>query len=108
MMQLIRSTAGKILVPVIIVLFLGWMVFEIGMDALGGGLAGGSSDVGSVNGRGISAQAYSERYQLLYQQAQQQMGEVTPEMARQIEEQAWEGLVNETLLREELRRRGIR
>ena len=107
MMQLIRSTAGKILVPVIIVLFLGWMVFEIGMDALGGGLAGGSSDVGSVNGHAISAQAYSDRYQALYQQAQAQMGEVTPEMVRQIEEQTWQALVDEVLLQQELRRRGI-
>lgn len=107
MMQLIRSTAGKILVPVLMVFFVGWMVFEIGMDALGGGLRGGASDVGSVNGQAISAQAYNDRYQLLYQQAQQQMGDITPEMERRIEEQAWEGLVNETLLRQELDRRGI-
>lgn len=108
MMQAIRSKAGKFIVFPIIVAFLGWMVLEIGMDALGGGLAGGPSDVGSVNGQAISGQAYSERYQLLYQQAQQQMGEVTPEMARRIEEQAWEGLVSEALLRQELNRRGIR
>lgn len=107
MMQLIRSTAGKVLVPVIIVLFLGWMVFEIGMDALGGGLSGGASDVGRVNGHAISAQAYSDRYQALYQQAQAQMGEVSPEMVRQIEEQTWQALVDEVLLQQELRRRGI-
>lgn len=109
MMQAIRSKAGKFVVFPIIVAFLGWMVLEIGMDAMSGGLAGsGASTVGSVNGQGISAQAYSERYQALYQQAQQQMGEVTPEMERRIEEQAWDGLVSETLLRQELRRRGIR
>jgi peptidyl-prolyl cis-trans isomerase D len=108
MMRLIRSTAGKILVPILIVFFLGWMVFEIGMDALSGGLATGPSDIGSVNGEAISGQAYSERYQALYQQAQQQAGEVTPEMARRLEEEAWQGLVSETLLRQELRRRGIR
>ncbi|HEX6038107.1 peptidylprolyl isomerase [Longimicrobium sp.] len=108
MMQLIRSTAGKILVPILMVFFLGWMVFEIGMDALGGGLRGGASDAGSVNGESISAQAYSDAYQALYQQAQAQMGEITPEMQRRIEEQAWETLVDETLLRQELQRRGIR
>jgi peptidyl-prolyl cis-trans isomerase D len=108
MMQLIRSTAGKILVPVIIVLFLGWMVLEIGMDALGGGLGRGSTDVGSVNGHDISAQAYSDRYQQVYQRAQQQVGEVTPEIARQIEEQTWREMVDEILLQQELRRRGIR
>lgn len=108
MMQAIRSKAGKFIVFPIIVAFLGWMVLEIGMDALGGGLAGGPTDVGSVNGQAISAQAYSDRYQALFQQAQQQMGEITPEMERRIEEQAWEGLVNEALLRQELARRGIR
>lgn len=108
MMQLIRSTTGKILVPIIIVLFLGWMVLEIGMDALGGGLAGGQSDVASVNGRSISAQAYNDRYQALYQQAQQQTGEMTPELERQVQEQALQSLVDETLLTQELRRRGIR
>jgi peptidyl-prolyl cis-trans isomerase D len=107
MMQLIRSTAGKILVPIIIVLFLGWMVLEIGMDALGGGLAGGSNHVGSVNGQEISIQAYQDRVRQLVQQ-EQQMGEVTPEAARGLEEQAWNALVAETLFAQELRRRGIR
>lgn len=107
MMQMIRSTAGKIIVPILMLFFLGWMVFEIGMDALGGGLAGGRQNVGSVNGDAISQQAYVERYNQLYQQAQQQ-GEVTDEMARRIEDEAWEQLVQETLMRQELERRGIR
>jgi peptidyl-prolyl cis-trans isomerase D len=105
MMQLIRSSAGKILVPVIMLFFLGWMVFEIGMNALGGGL-GGRSALGSVNGREISPTVYNERYQALYQQAQQQ-GEVTPETARRLQDEAWEGLVNEMLVQQELDRRGI-
>jgi peptidyl-prolyl cis-trans isomerase D len=106
MMQMIRSTAGKIIVPVLMLFFLGWMVLEIGMDALGGGLAGGSRNVGSVNGDPISAVAYNERYNALFQQAQQQ-GEVTDETARRLQDEAWEQLVQETLLRQELERRGI-
>lgn len=106
MMQMIRSTAGKIIVPLLMVFFLGWMVLEIGMDAMGGGLAGGSRNVGSVNGDPISAAAYDERVRALYEQAQQQ-GEVTEEMARRIQDEAWEQLVQETLLRQELERRGI-
>lgn len=108
MMQTIRSKAGKFIVFPIIVAFLGWMVLEIGMDAFSGGMGTGPTDVGSVNGRPISAVAYDERRNLLRQQAQQQYGDVTPEMERQIDEQAWEDLVNETLLRQELERRGIR
>ena len=106
MMQMIRSTAGKIIVPLLMVFFLGWMVFEIGMDALGGGLQGGVQNLGSVNGDPISAVAYNERYNALYQQAQQQ-GEVTDEMARRIQDEAWEQLVQESLMRQELERRGI-
>jgi peptidyl-prolyl cis-trans isomerase D len=87
--------------------FLGWMVFEIGMDALGGGLAGGAQNVGSVNGDPITALAYNERYNALFQQAQQQ-GEVTDETARRLQDEAWEQLVQETLMRQELERRGIR
>lgn len=105
MMRMIRSGAGKVLVPVIIVAFILWMVLEIGMDVLGGGL-GGPSSIGSVNGQKISPTAYNERYQALYQQAQQQ-GEVTPEMARSIEDQAWQSLVDEMLVSQELDRRGI-
>jgi peptidyl-prolyl cis-trans isomerase D len=108
MMQLIRSSVGKILVPVIMVFFLGWMVFQIGMDVWNGSNGGGPGNVGSVNGQSISTVAWSERVQALTAQAQQQYGDITPEMARQIEEQAWQDLVNETLLTQELSRRGIR
>jgi peptidyl-prolyl cis-trans isomerase D len=107
MMQMIRSTAGKIIVPVLMLFFLGWMVFEIGMDALGGGMSGGPQNVGSVNGSPITAIAYDERYNQLVEQAQQQ-GEVTDEVARRLQEEAWEQLVTETLIRQELSRRGIR
>lgn len=107
MMQMIRSTAGKIIVPVLMLFFLGWMVFEIGMDALGGGTIGGPGNAGSVNGTPISAVAYDERANALYQQAQQQ-GEVTDEMARRIQEEAWDQMVTEALIRQELSRRGIR
>ncbi|WP_420128827.1 peptidyl-prolyl cis-trans isomerase [Longimicrobium sp.] len=103
---MIRSTAGKVIVPLLMLFFLGWMVLEIGMDALGGGLAAGSRNVGSVNGDPITALAYNERYNALYQQAQQQ-GEVTDETARRLQDEAWEQLVQETLMRQELERRGI-
>lgn len=105
MMQMIRSTAGKILVPVIIVLFIGWMVLMDNVDALGGGL-GGTVNVGSVNGDPITAVAYNERVNALFQQAQQQ-GEVTDEATRRLQDEAWEQLVQEALMRQELKRRGI-
>jgi peptidyl-prolyl cis-trans isomerase D len=107
MMKMIRSTAGKIIVPALMLFFLAWMVFQIGMDTLGSGSSGGRANVGSVNGDPITALAYNERYNALYQQAQQQ-GEVTDETARRLQDEAWEQLVQETLMRQELERRGIR
>jgi len=106
MMKMIRSTAGKIIVPALMLFFLAWMVFQIGMDTLGSGSVGGRANVGSVNGDPITAVAYNERYNALFQQAQQQ-GEVTDEMARRFQDEAWEQLVQETLMRQELERRGI-
>ncbi|HEU4885007.1 MAG TPA: peptidylprolyl isomerase [Longimicrobium sp.] len=103
---MIRSRAGKIIVPALMLFFLGWMVFSIGMDVLGSGSLGRRNNVGSVNGEAISAQAYNDRVNALYQQAQQQ-GEVTEEQTRRIQDEAWEQMVQETLLRQELDRRGI-
>ena len=62
MMQMIRSTAGKIIVPVLMLFFLGWMVFEIGMDALGGGLQGGPGNVGTVNGSPMAGPGDENRF----------------------------------------------
>lgn len=107
MMQMIRSTAGKIIVPVLMVFFVAWMVLELGLDALSGGLQGGVRSLGSVNGSPISVEAYQERINALREQAQQQGGEITPETQRRIEEQAWQQLVDEALIEQELRRRGI-
>jgi peptidyl-prolyl cis-trans isomerase D len=105
MMQLIRSSAGKVIVPVIIIAFVGWMVFELGMDVLGGGTSR-PGELGSVNGQPITAEAYNNQYNLLYQQAQQQ-GTVSPEMSRRLQDEAWERLVTDALIRQELRQRGI-
>lgn len=106
MMQLIRSKAGKVIVLPIIVAFVLWMVFELGMDVMGGG-TNRPGELGSVNGLTITAEAYNQRYNALYQQAQAR-GQVTPELSRRLQDEAWEQLVAETLLRQELQRRDIR
>ncbi len=106
MMQLIRSKAGKVIVLPIIVAFVLWMVFELGMDVMGGG-TNRPGELGSVNGLTITAEAYNQRYNALYQQAQAR-GQVTPELSRRLQDEAWEQLVAESLLRQELQRRDIR
>jgi peptidyl-prolyl cis-trans isomerase D len=106
LMQLIRSSAGKVIVPLIVLAFVGWMVFETGMDVLGGG-AVRPGELGSVNGIPITAEAFNLRRNELLQQAQAQ-GPVDAETARRIDEQVWEQLVAEILIRQEIDRRGLR
>jgi peptidyl-prolyl cis-trans isomerase D len=105
MMQFIRSNVGKVFVYAIIPAFIAWMVLDLGMDVLGGG-ATRANELGSVNGQAITVEAYNQQYNALYQQAQQR-GAVTSEAARALQEEAWERLVTEMLVQQELRRRGI-
>jgi peptidyl-prolyl cis-trans isomerase D len=107
MMQIIRSNAGKFVTIVIVGGFLIWMVFGIGMEVSG---AGGTrpGELGSVNGVPISLETYRLKVEQLTEQARQQTGgRLTPEQQRQLEDRAWEELVNDILLRQEMARRGI-
>ncbi|MBB4635827.1 peptidylprolyl isomerase [Longimicrobium terrae] len=106
MMQFIRSNVGKVLVWIIIPAFLAWMIFQIGMDVLGQG-NGSPTALGRVNRTDITVQAYNDRVNQLTANAQAQGADMTPEMTRRLREEAWQGLVNEALLNQELDRRGI-
>src|SRR5438477_11607288 len=101
-----RST--KIVMWVVMASVVVWMVFQVGMDVSGRGNARGQ-DVGSVNGTAIRYQTYMNAYQAAMDQARQQNPGVTfsREDTRQIEDNAFNGLVQAELLKEEFRRRGI-
>lgn len=108
MMQMIRSKAGKILVIPITLGFIAWMVFEIGMEATGMGPAR-PGEIGSVNGRPISVQAWQTAYEQTLEQARQAAGgRLSADQVAAVEERTWQTLVEETLLQTELARRGIR
>ena len=90
--------------------FVALMVFEWGMDLTGQSSAQVSGgDVGSVNGEEISYLEWSTTVQNLYQQQQQALGgqPISQAMNRQIEDAAWDQLVMQRLISQELRRRGI-
>lgn len=109
MLQSMRGKAGKILTVMFAGAFVLWMVFELGMDVSGQGQNATAGEIGSVNGDPVLYQAYQVAYQELYQQAQQQAGgELSAEQQRQLEEQAWNRVVNDILLRQEMDRLGIR
>jgi len=107
MMQLIRSSAGKFMTVFIVGGFLVWMVYGIGMEVSGAG-GGRPGELGSVNGTPIALEAYQARIQQLTEQMRAQ-GQVrlTAEQQKQLDDRAWEELVNELLVQQEMERRGI-
>jgi len=86
--------------------FVGLMVFQWGMDLSGRSSSGSPGSAGSVNGEDISYNEYANAYQALFQQ-QQQQGTVSPAMIPQIEDAAWDQLVQSKLIAQEMKRRGI-
>lgn len=109
MMQQLREST-KVIMVLVAVSFVGLMVFEWGMDFSGrSSQQGTGTSLGSVDGADISVEEYQRQYQILYEQAQAKAPEgLSREQLEQIEQQAWEDVVNLTLLRQEARERGIR
>ncbi|MFC1791495.1 peptidylprolyl isomerase [Gemmatimonadota bacterium] len=106
MRQMRENTRWIMLVTAIA--FVGLMVFEWGMDASGRS-AGGLGELGRVNGTPVTYEAWQAAHQNLYDQVSNSQEEpVTAAQRRQIEEQAWNDVVNQILISQELDRRGIR
>jgi peptidyl-prolyl cis-trans isomerase D len=108
MMQSMRGKAGKILGVIFAIAFVGWMVFELGMDVTGRGQNTNASELGRVNGEPVLNQAYQAAYQELAQQAQQSGTQLSAEQRRELEEAAWNRVVDQMLIQQAIRERGIR
>lgn len=90
--------------------FVGLMVFGWGMDITGRSSAGAAGgEMGRVNGEPITAQEFQVVYRNLYDQQQRQRpGEpLGAGRIREIEDAAWNQLVMQKLVNQELKRRGI-
>jgi peptidyl-prolyl cis-trans isomerase D len=109
MMRQMRENTKWIML-LTIVAFVALMVFEWGMDMSGrSGAAAAGGELGRVNGESISYEEYLAVYRnLIQQQQQQEGGALTSATNRQLEEAAWDQVVTNRLLQQELRRRGIR
>jgi peptidyl-prolyl cis-trans isomerase D len=88
--------------------FVALMVFEWGMDITGQS-AGGVGEIGRVNGSPVYYDDYIATYRNLYDQVQTSQGElpVTSQQNRELEDAAFEQVVNQILIQQELERRGI-
>ncbi len=87
--------------------FVALMVFQWGMDITGRS-SGGAGQIGSVNGDAVSYDAYMAAYRNLYDQVQQSQQEpITTQQNKQLEDAAFDQVVNQLLIRQELHRRDI-
>lgn len=88
--------------------FVALMVFEWGADMSGRG-SGGVGEIGRVNGSPVYYDAYMNTYRNLYDQVQRNQGEqpITSQQNREIENAAFDEIVNQILIQQELERRGI-
>jgi peptidyl-prolyl cis-trans isomerase D len=87
--------------------FVALMVFQWGMDITGRS-SGKLNEIGSVNGIPVTYDAYMAAYRNLYDQAQRQQGQpLTSQQNKQVEDQAFDDVVTQILIQQELDRRGI-
>lgn len=106
LMTKMRDNMPAILIGLVIA-FVIMIIFEWGMDYTGLGRAQ-RNYVGKVNDREISYQEFSDILRNVTEMQRQQFGgEIDDQFMSFIRDQVWENLVNEILLEEEIRRRGI-
>jgi parvulin-like peptidyl-prolyl isomerase len=87
--------------------FVALMVFQWGMDITGRS-SGSFGEIGRVNGMAVTYDAYMAAYRNLYDQVQRSQEEpITSQQNKEIEDAAFDEVVNQLLVREELARRGI-
>lgn len=108
MMQSMRGKAGKVLGFIFALAFVGWMFFELGLDVTGRGNNTNANELGRVNGEPVLNQQFQAAYQELSQQAQQGGGQISAEQRRELEQAAWDRVVNQILIQQAIRDRGIR
>ncbi len=96
-----------IFIWILVIAFVGLMVFEWGMDFTG--LKSQSNVVGKINGNKVTIQDFQQAVQNLYLQERESSGqEPDEEKLAQIRDQVWEQYVQRVLFSEEIEKRNIR
>ena len=106
MMRQMREATKPIMLFTAIA-FVALMVFQWGMDITGqsGGTLG---EIGSVNGDAVMYESYMAAYRQLYDQVQRSQQElISSQQNTEIEDAAFDEVVNQLLILQELDRRGI-
>jgi len=108
-MRSMRANAKWIML-VVALAFVGWMVFDVGMDLTGQGGASIGDAAARVNGTKIDLQTYYNALRAAQEQRRFEGGGYgyTLEEQRAFEDAVFEELVQQILLQQEYNRRGIR
>jgi len=106
MMRQMRDNTKWIMLTTAIA-FVGLMIFQWGMDITGqGGMTIG--EIGRVNGTPVMYDNFNQTYRRLFDQVQNsQEDPVTTQQIKDIEDAAWDEVVDQVLIGQELERRGI-
>jgi parvulin-like peptidyl-prolyl isomerase len=106
MMRQMREVTKPIMIATAAT-FVALMVFQWGMD-ISGRTSGGVGEIGTVNGEPVTYEAYQAAYRTLSEQVQQSQTEpLTSQQNKELEDAAFDEVVNQILVRQELERRGI-
>jgi peptidyl-prolyl cis-trans isomerase D len=106
MMRQMREATKPIMLLAAIA-FGGLMVFQWGMDITGRS-GGGLGEIGRVNGDPVMYDAYMAAYRQIYEQVQAQQEEmIGTQQNTEIEDRAFDEIVTQILITQELDRRGI-
>ncbi len=94
---------------VLVVAFVGWMVFDVGMGLTGGGQYQTGDALLKINGEAVNIQEYQNAYQSTLEQVRQRNSQVTltREDEQQLQDQVVEELIQSVLLRQAYRRLGL-
>lgn len=99
-------SAAKYIWWILVIAFVGVFIFAETSGLAGRNVTRGTP-IGEVNGEAITVDMYDRTVRGLSEQAQRQGQSLTLDQQRQLEEQAFNQLVTDALLRQELDRRGI-
>ncbi|MDQ3224922.1 MAG: peptidylprolyl isomerase [Gemmatimonadota bacterium] len=106
MMQAFRNAAKPIMV-VVAITFFAWLVLDLSGITGGSGLLTNTS-VGKVNGQSVDARTYQTIVQQSIDARQQQTpGTLGLEDYKQVRDEVWDQIIQNRVLEEEYRRRGI-
>jgi len=98
---------GKYAIWLVAAAFIFWLGYEGWSSLTGRGALRDANALGRVNGQPVLYPAYQATYQQLYDEARRSRGELSPEDVRRLQEEAWQRTVDNLLIEQEIRRRGL-